>query len=413
MVSLSQDELMSAPIRPRALNFLALSDDLTGATALASELHGAGWRALASPWTGSRPEVPGIEALVLDTGSRSLSTAAAGERIERAVGSFDSAPHGWYKRIDSGLRGNVRAEVETFSACLGRPIVVAAAAPSLGISTVEGVQLFDGTPINNTHFGDGAEAAPTSSLVELLSDVSVIGLREVRSSQLELRLAALAEAGQHAACDAVSEEDIARIGAALAHPLLRNRVLPVGSCGLARSWAAEVSCRRGSVRRPVLAAVSSVKPVSLRQAEIAGVRGAHITLGAAETDLDGARTALRRGRDAVLVAAEAGRPPVAQKYEAAAGLARRMERLARAEPIGGLVIVGGDLASTFLNAANASAEVIAAPWAATALVSLVGGPLDGLPAILKSGSQGSPEWLDEAFGLIRCIRQLREEAHVG
>lgn len=407
-MSATQGEAVSHALDRGVLELIGLSDDLTGATALASELHGAGWRAQVAT-SPTRPAA-GVDALVVDTGTRCAAEAAAADRVARALGSLGAPAAGWYKRVDSGLRGNVRAELAAVAAALGRPLVLAPAAPSLGIVTLGGVQRLGDIPVDDTRFGDGPDGARTAALEDLVPEPAGLGIDQVRGAELARALAELVAAGRHVVCDAETDEDLARVGAVLAAPALRGRVVPVGSYGLARPWAAGLRPAPAAGRRPVLAAVSSLKPVSLRQAAVAAARGAHVTWNAAEADLSAAGRALDRGRDAVLVSAPRGAVPAAPTAAVATALAGRVEALARGREIAGLVLVGGDLASAFLEASRATAEVLATPWPATAVMALAGGPLDGRPAIFKSGSQGTEEWLDQAAGLIRC---LREATHAG
>jgi uncharacterized protein YgbK (DUF1537 family) len=392
---------------------LALSDDLTGAAALASELRAAGLLARVSQWSATVSEPSSVQALVLDTGTRCLSAEQAGERVVCALRSFDAPALGRYHRIDSTLRGNIEAELTALSSWLECSLVMAPAAPSLGISTSHGVQLARGKPIDATHFGRRLDGVRTSRLWEMLPRCAVLCLDEVRGCGLPGRLTALVRDRMHVVCDATTEEDLIRIGSALAAPDLSGLAIPVGSYGLARSWAAVLGREVAGRRHPVLAAVSSINPTSVRQAEIAALRGAHLTVNATDSDINGARAALRGGRDTILLAADPHRLPEKTSTVYAAQLAARVDELARSEPIAGLVLVGGDLATAFLKTTHASADVTAAPWAATALVGLVGGALDGRLAIFKSGSQGTPEWLDQACGLICAIHEQRQARHVG
>jgi len=161
----------------------------------------------------------------------------------------------------------------------------------------------------------------------------------------------------------------------------------------------------------VLTAVSSLKACSLEQAEVAAARGAHLTRAAGVADLDGALEALASGRDAVLVSAADDAQHVFYR-DAAERMAERVLDLATAVPIAGLILIGGELATCVMRRAHATAEPLASPWPATPALALTGGAVDGQIAVFKSGARGGPGWIDQAASVIRCLRRLREDAHV-
>jgi uncharacterized protein YgbK (DUF1537 family) len=407
---MAEHELVAARPSQEARALVALSDDLTGAAALAAELWAAGLPSVVSAWS-TRPVVPAGHALVVDTSSRQLDAGDAGDRIAAAVRSSSGARLGLFKRIDSGLRGNVAAELRALREATDLPLVLAVAAPELGVTTVAGVQMLDGLSVTASHLGQGGDAPASSRLTELLPG-ALAGLDIVRGGSLASWLLDRVGRGTDCICDAESEEDLALIAAAVASPLLRNAVVPVGSVGFARLWL-EAHGPALKRPRPVLAAVSSLKPASLRQVEIAALRGATVVHSEdGQQSLADASAALRAGNNTVLVSSPRGRFPDSPGPASALALAERVIELAREHSLGGLVLVGGDLGSALLERCRTRASVVAAPWPATALLRLGDGPLDGQLTIFKSGSQGGPGWLDHALSLLASLTDELERARV-
>ncbi len=208
---------------------VALSDDLTGATAMAAELHDAGLRVRVVAADTLASTAGG--AVIADTGTRTAGAAEAARVVTDVLASVAPPRHGWFKRIDSGLRGNVAAELAATSAALRRPLVVAAAAPGLGVITVGGTQTADGSPVADTHYADGPDRPAASSLTELLPGSVLVELHDVRGPGLERTLLRAVGAGRHAVCDSVSETDLARIGEVVAGRALAEQAVPAAATG--------------------------------------------------------------------------------------------------------------------------------------------------------------------------------------
>ena len=97
-----------------------------------------------------------------------------------------------------------------------------------------------------------------------------------------------------------------------------------------------------------------------------------------------------------LAAGRAADPAVAR------ALAGDAVRRALDGPLAGLVLIGGDTAAATLAAAGATGlELVCEPWPATPVVRLLGGELDGVPAIVKSGARGDARWLVHAVDVLR------------
>lgn len=134
---------------PNAGRILVVADDLSGAAEVAGLAFQAGL-------TAEVQRVPGLDAdadvVALDTDTRLLSADAAAGRVhtamqQAAAGRFELL----FKKTDSLVRGNVRAELEAALQATGlvRAMLVPAN-PSRGRTMVAGRYLVDGQPLAET-----------------------------------------------------------------------------------------------------------------------------------------------------------------------------------------------------------------------------------------------------------------------
>ena len=144
-----------------------VADDLTGACDAAVGFTRAGFSADVV-LSGGEPAT-GVDVLAVDVRSRHLPAAEAARRIGEWIGARRESPL-LIKKLDSTLRGNVRAELEAALAASRRPAaLVAPAFPLYGRTTVGGVQRLDGVPVHEGFAGaDPISPARTSDLLGLL-----------------------------------------------------------------------------------------------------------------------------------------------------------------------------------------------------------------------------------------------------
>jgi uncharacterized protein YgbK (DUF1537 family) len=146
----------------------AVADDLTGA----AELAAVGWRrGLAAEVHVEAGLSPVAPLAVLDTDSRTRAEAEARARSRRA-GEWLAArgPDLVYKKVDSVLRGWVRAELEELLEALGwARAVIVPANPGLGRVIRDGRYLVDGRPVHETDFArDPRHPIRSSDVREML-----------------------------------------------------------------------------------------------------------------------------------------------------------------------------------------------------------------------------------------------------
>ncbi|MBM4144347.1 MAG: hypothetical protein FJ225_12255 [Lentisphaerae bacterium] len=145
-----------------------IADDITGAV----ELAGIGWRygLTVALQRDLNATPPGADLLVLDTDSRSLTEPEARESVALAATHTRGAD--WvYKKVDSVLRGPVRAECTELAMRLGRRSVrLCPANPSLGRRIEAGCLRIAGVPLSQTAFARDPEwPATTDRVSDLLA----------------------------------------------------------------------------------------------------------------------------------------------------------------------------------------------------------------------------------------------------
>ncbi|WP_165605442.1 four-carbon acid sugar kinase family protein [Mycolicibacterium canariasense] len=207
-----------------------LADDLSGAAETAAAFLDRGIPVTLCLAAGA---VPATGVTVFDLNTRTM-TAQDARRVHRATLTRLAPDVLVVKKIDSLLRGNVRAEVDVLAE--RGPVVVAAALPALRRSVIGGVLHVDGVPLHRTDAWAAESGAPPRSLAELLgphvtvrdatsdADLDTIvrsvapGTQLVGTSALAAALArTLPEQAPALACRAPSAGLLAVIGTAHPH----------------------------------------------------------------------------------------------------------------------------------------------------------------------------------------------------
>jgi len=275
-----------------------------------------------------------------------------------------------FKKIDSTLRGHLVAELAAAARAPGRrPILFAPAFPGQGRTVREARLYVAGKPRSGDLRAPLAHAGlPTTH----------IDLDTVRSAMLAPALrAALATGALALACDAETDGDLDRI--ARGGLALRPRPLFVGSAGLARAIARTFPARREArrktaARRPVVVAVGSASPVSVRQAR-----------------------RLARGHSSLVVQLAWTREPTERDIPAV----RRFGRLvAQGAPLAHYVLTGGETARAVLGARKIREfQVLGEVEPGVPF----GMARDGTLVCTKAGAFGGPDTL------LRCVARLKRE----
>jgi uncharacterized protein YgbK (DUF1537 family) len=153
-----------------------IADDLSGAAELAGAAADSGWTAEVQTCFDPAGEA---EVIALDTDTRALPAAAAAAVVAEAAADVLGGGARWvYKKTDSVLRGNVRAEVESVLRATGlRRALLVPANPSKGRVIRGGTYYVNGTPLAQTAFAVDPDHPRRSSAVrELLGDAGGLPL---------------------------------------------------------------------------------------------------------------------------------------------------------------------------------------------------------------------------------------------
>ncbi|MFL6414238.1 MAG: four-carbon acid sugar kinase family protein [Bryobacteraceae bacterium] len=126
---------------------LVLADDLTGALECGAAFSQRGIGSDVAILRALRSEK---RVLVVDTETRHVSENEASSRIEQFAAGTTARLI--YKKTDSTLRGNIRAELQALS-MLG-PVLYVPAYPQLGRTVIRGCLHVHGVPVEQTHFAD-------------------------------------------------------------------------------------------------------------------------------------------------------------------------------------------------------------------------------------------------------------------
>jgi len=221
------------------LRCVIVADDLTGAADASVALADRGATVAVLPWTdamiadlevelghasGSRHLV---DVLVVETDTRDADAGEAGERLRRVGEVLARMPPPMVaKKIDSVLRGPIAAELAALRDAL-RPsrTVIAPAFPRLGRTTVAGIQLRDGVPVDVEQGAPAGRRADTADVADACDVPDA--MRSAAGDPLPP-----AAVSVH---DATSDADLAALAARIER--CDPRPLVVGSAGLLEALA--------------------------------------------------------------------------------------------------------------------------------------------------------------------------------
>ncbi len=344
-----------------------LADDLTGAGDAALAFERAGFRTEIFLWppSGQRSRA---DVWVISTESRGLSDEEAGKRVRRAAGLFRQWRASFvYKKIDSTLRGPVRAELDAFRLATGNPerVPVVPAFPAAG-RTVEGGRLrLEGVPLHRTAFGrDPRHPLRTDRVADIVGDG--FWIPDVKDEKVLRRVAAEAIKGKvrSAVGSAGFAAALARVLAGNRHPgESRGPGSKAGSKKPFQTLDAGLRRHDGIKRPPVLLVSGSAHPKSRAQ------------LGAIHS---------LENVFVVSVPAQRGDP-----REVLRSLIRKAVREARRYGIRRFAVTGGETAAALAGALNVRR------WRVTAEVDR------GVPLTVSSGVRDQSWWVTKPGGFGR------------
>jgi len=422
----------------------AIADDITGASDVGGMFAKSGFLTVAMLWpVPDLAPVGDVDVLILDTDSRALPPEEAYERVRGAAAALRRAGASFmYKKIDSGFRGNIGAELDALLDETGGAFaVVVPAFPRNRRVTRDGCHYVDGVPLARSTTAETAVCPVEESFLPALlgkqsrRSVGLVRLETVRrgAGALKRALDPLRKRGGMVVVDAAADEDVATIAAAV-----EGHCVVAGASALAGAMAArrrgEACLARTRTRPParapgsdgpILIVSGSVSPVTARQ------NAAAVRAGTPSVSLDPALAAAgRRGwSQAVHAAGErvrahllsAGRcllsvpadPGLVERVLAATrtrvDMARRvadgLARAARAAanvPGLSVIVTGGDTAAALCRALGISGFTLLDEIAPGVSASVAIGR--DLLLVLKPGDFGGPDFYERAIAHLHAQR---------
>jgi len=184
------------------------------------------------------------QARTIYTNSRALDANAARKRLVAVGRQLSRLQPGWiYKKVDSVLRGNLGAEIETLMDELDYGLsFIAPAFPEMGRTTVDDIHKVHGTPVGQTEISRDPVTPVTESRLSLVVaaqsryPVGHVTLDYLKGDEADLQAEIERQFNhgiRHMAFDTTSRDDLDRIARIVFTS--SRRILPVGSAGLAAS----------------------------------------------------------------------------------------------------------------------------------------------------------------------------------
>jgi uncharacterized protein YgbK (DUF1537 family) len=333
---------MTSLSQPVSMRIIA--DDLTGACDAAVAFACVGMVTEVEPsWNLREPS--DVQVVAFNTESRDISPMASTVRMKQVAEYFEGGAHQIFKKIDSVFRGNSYGEIASIIASMPHDLAILAPAyPELGRTIVGG----------ELHYRD------------VSGDHAISILRELQKTGLDPKIVAagaeIAPRHQLLLCDSRTQQDLRHVAeAAFALPTVR-RILWIGSGGLAHALAASLGPSSiqllPATTGKVLFVVGSDHPVTLQQLE-------HLK---------------RREPEAIVLPIPRGITEFA--------LRQRIDPFL-SQGIAYLFATGGDTALAVCRALKIRRLRVESEFARGLPQSrIVGGPLNGMTFLLKSGGFG-------------------------
>ncbi|MDP9456035.1 MAG: four-carbon acid sugar kinase family protein [Actinomycetota bacterium] len=329
-----------------------IADDLTGAADTGVQLVRAGYRTAVAFRGSPLPPDGDMDAVAVETDSRSMPAGFAARRVVEAAHAVRGADV-VYKKIDSTLRGPVAAELSAALGATGREkAIVAPAFPAAGRTTKDGVQTVRGVPVHETEARNDPRTPVREghlpTLLEEVGPVASLGVDALGDRGAVRRALAGARC---VVADVEDEADLEALVRAVPDP---SAVLWTGSAGLALAFGrvypgprADGPSRAHRPARCVLVVVGSLSGASRGQLRRLAEEHGAVPVpvgrpGAMEEAVCAAREMLREGRHAAVYSPEdRGGADAGAVVEALAGV---VKRLSEEGLFDALVLTGGDTA---------------------------------------------------------------------
>ena len=361
------------------------------------------------------PAASGAALVVRNTQSRTRPPSEAAARVRLALGDLSRGAAGvLLKKIDTALRGALGAEIEAaMEAVDAAQVLVLTAIPEVGRTTVDGRQLIDGVPVDETAFARDPQnpirEARVAAVIRQTTRHRVAGVSvaEMRRTGPGPALAARrAEGVRIVVGDAESDADLDGWMAGIVG--MAEPVVLAGSTGLAKAWRrtalpalpaarpARVAPVGTARRHGVLVIAGSAHPTTRLQLRHAAALGALTVIEAMTSDLAATAASVARllgdGLNVCVTAPEGDLPGASARIldTVATTMAAVLERTHPAA----MVLVGGETAFHVLAQIGHPRLIVeGTPAPLSVRATIADGVLAGMPIVTKGGSSGPPDRL--------------------
>lgn len=395
-----------------------VADDFTGAGDAGVQMSKNGIEA----YIAFDPEsIDPDKSYVIDTETRNIPADDAYKKVKRVYESIlpYSYDH-YYKKIDSTLRGNIKAELQAADEILKPDLIVFNPAnPDSNRTVVDGILMMNGVRICETEImRDPLCLVQQDNLKIFLEDemeeqVQYFTLAQIRSKKLSL------DGSRLITFDVLENSDLKTVVQFILQQ--GKKVLWVGSAGMANALFYMLK-----PHFPVLGIVGSISETSRLQVRVAVEAGAKLVEvniaelirgGSIQPAAEEAIERLKLGQDVVIVSAkehedyleavDAGKKAGMTRQEVAQFTQEKLGEISAMilgkARVCGCILTGGDTAISVNNHNHArGAKLVKEIFPIVALIELDGGDYPGLPCIVKGGAIGNPNTIAEA---IRYFRQ--------
>lgn len=412
--------------------FIAIADDFTGSNDCGVQLKNCGLTTVTVLNNAYLNDIYGYDAVVIDGETRNMTKEDSYRKMtEIGMNIRDHMKSNIiFKKIDSTLRGNIGIEIKALDSVLNPELVVFAPAyPKNNRTTVHGIHYLNGIPIDKTELSkDPKNPIFTSDIQEIIKadsgiDFIHVGIESIRDNGILEMLKK--EGTKYFSFDAEVDADLDIIVKQVLS--LAKNVLWIGSAGLTDSIINAVAAV-GEKRYPVLAVVGSINSISAVQAQEAmrdeRVFGVKIdiesvvrspekeknrvwteTIEHMDAGLD-VLLATALENDQIVTASCLSKDLGLTLSEISSRIADFMGDMTydilKARQLSGMFLTGGDTAINVINNLSAKGSVLIKEIEmGVPLVSLLGGPYEGLPVITKAGAFGKPDTIRKSIDFLR------------
>ena len=423
-----------------------IADDLTGGNGTGVRLTKLGFDVATMVFYDHLPSSDSINAVIIDTDSRYVKEDVAQMRVEKVLENLTKwGANVICKRIDSTVRGNIGAEIDTLLTMLGEKAiaVVEPAYPDSGRITSGRYLLVHGVPVHLTDVAHDPVKPVTQSYVpEIVQKqskypVSYIGLETVLSGEeaIEQAMREKINQGNRILCvDIITNEDLESLGNAMA-AIKEYQMIPADPGPLTAAYTKAFSFKHRNKDKKIIFTIGSVTTNSSMQLrylmEKTNARPIYVNPEKLSTfdnrwDEEVERAVLKaleemdhqplliittdspaaKILDLKEISKEVGmsQDAIAKRIADGLGKITRMVIQESQYEIGGCFTSGGDVTSSLCSIGRAEGiKLYDEILPLVAYGKLMGGYLDGIPLVTKGGTAGDKK------AMYTCVKYLESK----